>query len=565
MLTNPTQRSLPLGIGDERYNKIEGDGVSAEAFLWVVPRSNDLSIRKNWNSSIMAVKLRRPILIGGIGLSFALWALESVQDSWSEVGEIGILGAIALGAGFWLFQRRDPPTIKPIAASAVNRETLDKAIAQAQTIITQVESEGDRPPIAQQLRDRLESLSGDTQRQELQVALLGGKGTGKTTLREWLDGNFKPPQSAGAIAFREIPALFTAAEVGDTPRNLSPTAWDAATAADLVLFLTSGDLTDPEFQTLQQLVNASVPVVVVWNKKDRYLPEQQAGILQQVRNRLELTLESEDAVAIAAAPAPVKVRQYQSDDSWQETMEQPAPDMGELTARLSAIASEKRQQLLLAQSYRTAIGIKAAAQQALNDIRRDRALGVLEKYQYISAAAAFANPVAALDLVATGAVTTQLVIDLGEIYQQKFSVEREKAIAAALGEQLVKLGLVELSTQTVTAVLKSNAVTYVAGGLVQGISAAYLTRLAGLSLIEYFQARDASVESGVNLEKLGQTLKAVFEQNQRLAFLQGFVKQMVKRLAPESKKSESLTAQVQALQDNRDGERLSIPNLEPST
>ncbi|MEB3828695.1 hypothetical protein [Phormidium sp. CCY1219] len=46
MLINPTKRSLPLGIGDERYNKIEGDGVSAEAFLWVVPRSNYLSIRK---------------------------------------------------------------------------------------------------------------------------------------------------------------------------------------------------------------------------------------------------------------------------------------------------------------------------------------------------------------------------------------------------------------------------------------------------------------------------------------------------------------------------------------
>jgi uncharacterized protein (DUF697 family) len=229
------------------------------------------------------------------------------------------------------------------------------------------------------------------------------------------------------------------------------------------------------------------------------------------------------------------------------------------------MVAKESQQFVMAQSYRQAVGLKAEAQQILNQLRRDRAMPVIEKYQYISAAATFANPVAALDLLATGAVTTQLIVELGEIYQHPFSFDREKAIAAAMGEQLVKLGVVELSTQTISAILKSNAVTYVAGGVVQGISAAYLTRLAGLSLIEYFQAQAVSGESGINLEQLNQTLKAVFQQNQRMAFLQGFVKQTVTRFVPESKKSESLTAQVKALQDNRIAESVAIPNLEPST
>jgi hypothetical protein len=37
----------------------------------------------------------------------------------------------------------------------------------------------------------------------------------------------------------------------------------------------------------------------------------------------------------------------------------------------------------------------------------------------------------------------------------------------------------------------------------------------------------------LNLDKLRQTLQNVFQQNQQLAFLQGFVKQGVKRLVPE--------------------------------
>jgi uncharacterized protein (DUF697 family) len=174
-------------------------------------------------------------------------------------------------------------------------------------------------------------------------------------------------------------------------------------------------------------------------------------------------------------------------------------------------------------------------------VRRDRALPVIEQYQWIAAAAAFANPVPALDLLATAAISAQIITDLGEIYQQKFSLQQAQAAAKTLGSLMLKLGLVELSTQAVGGILKGNAFTYVAGGAVQGVSAAYLTRLAGLSLIEYFQqeaSENSATGQAFNLDRLGQTLQKVFQQNQRSAFLQGFVKQVVGRLMPESRQAE---------------------------
>ncbi|MBC6419935.1 MAG: YcjF family protein, partial [Prochloron sp. SP5CPC1] len=101
---------------------------------------------------------------------------------------------------------------------------------------------------------------------------------------------------------------------------------------------------------------------------------------------------------------------------------------------------------------------------------------------------------------------------------------------------MVKLGLVELSTQTIGSILKTNAFSYVAGGAVQGISAAYLTRIAGLSLIEYFQEQEISIEEGkgFNLARMSASLKQVFAQNQRTAFLSSFVKQAVARLSSTS-------------------------------
>jgi uncharacterized protein (DUF697 family) len=234
----------------------------------------------------------------------------------------------------------------------------------------------------------------------------------------------------------------------------------------------------------------------------------------------------------------VKVRQHQADASVQEWLEPQKPDLTALSDRLTQILAQEAQQLVWATTIRAAMILKAEVKSQLNKVRRDRALPIIEQYQWISAAAAFANPVPVLDLLATAAISSQLVIELGEIYQQKFSLQQAQTAAKTLGSLMLKLGLVELSTQTIGGILKSNAFTYVAGGAVQGVSAAYLTRLAGLSLIEYFQEQEQSETTATgqpfNFERIGQKLQKVFQQNQRTTFLQGFVKAVVARILPQS-------------------------------
>ena len=69
--------------------------------------------------------------------------------------------------------------------------------------------------------------------------------------------------------------------------------------------------------------------------------------------------------------------------------------------------------------------------------------------------------------------------------------------------------------------------------MVQGVSAAYLTKVAGLSLVAYFEQQEIALDSSktLNLEKLRTILSSVFETNQ-LANLSTFVKEGVKRLLP---------------------------------
>ncbi len=473
----------------------------------------------------MAVNLKRPILVGGVGLSFALWLLQSWHHSVMMLGEYSAVGAIALIVGLWLFkQYRFKGTTLQLDAAPLNRETVAQAIAGAEAVVSHLEKEAKHEVPG--LRQRVTELHTEINRQEIHVAVTGGKAVGKTTLIQLLD-SWKP-QIQTQLCWSETPALFT---------TTADEGVKAANCSDLVLFVTNGDLTDSEYQVLQQLKAEERCLMLVFNKQDQYLADERAAVLHSIKQRMQPLLKTEDdVVAIAASPSPIKVRQYQTDDTAQEWMEVRSPEITQLTQQLSQILVQEGQQLVLATTKRAADNLKLEAKTALNRVRRDRALPLVEQYQWIAAAAAFANPVPALDLLATAAINAQLVIELGAIYQQKFSLQQAQEVAGTMGNLMLKLGLVELSTKAVSTVLKSNAITYVAGGVVQGVSAAYLTRLAGCSLIEYLQQQevDANSATGLNLDKLGQTLQNVFRQNQQMAFLQGFVKSGAKRLLPEA-------------------------------
>ncbi|MEH2254980.1 YcjF family protein [Nostoc sp.] len=480
----------------------------------------------------MVVKLQRPILVGGLGLSFSLWMLDSWHDSIVQVGEFGLLSALAVGGGLWLFQQNRPKdSLKQLDGMVVDRATVESAIAKTETVINQLAQEAENHPALETLRKQVAQLLLESDRQQIQVAVTGGKSVGKSTLIQVLQNL----ETQNFVSLQETAPLFR--EVGE---NSDAAILVEVAKSDFVLFLTNGDLTDSEFQTLQQLKAANQPNMLVFNKQDQYLTDESANIFSQLKQRMQ-----GNVVATAASPIAIKVRKHEADGSVQEWMEQPAADIQQLTQQLGEVLAQQGQRLVWLTTMRKAGLLKAEAKNWLNGARRDRATPIIEQYQWIAAAAAFANPVPAFDILATAAINAQMVMDLGNIYQQKFSLEQAQTVAGTMGSLMLKLGLVELSTKAISTVLKSNAVTFVAGGVVQGVSAAYLTRVAGLSLVDYFQQQEIAIDSGtgLNLDNLRQTLQKVFQQNQQIGFLQGFVKQGVKRLLPEVQQVEVVSVQ----------------------
>jgi uncharacterized protein len=467
----------------------------------------------------MSLQIQKPILVGGLAVTAGFLGLDMLSHAVASNGNVLMLGTMAIGGGYWLWSKNRSTTVaQPIK---IDLSTLTRLSDQVKLIADQLTIEGGN---SESLHQSLAQALQQADRQHYRLAVTGAARVGKTSVIAALPAT--DFISAQPLELTETPALF---EVDGADVQIG----QALQQADLVVFVTNGDLTATEFAYLSKLQQQ---VVVVLNKQDQLAPVDRDTVYQNIQRTVAgLTNQ---VVAIAAKPAPIKVRAIAASGDVQESIEQPPIEITPLTNSLRMVLAESGAQLVLNTTYWEVDRIKNTGKAQLNGLRRARALPIIEQRQWIAGAAAFANPLPALDLLATAAVNAQTIVDLSAIYQQPFSIELGQSAASAMGGLLLKLGLVEVSTQAIGSILKTNAVTYVAGGLVQGMSAAYLTRIVGLTLMEYFADQDivAAQSNPVwNPDRFGTILQQVFQANQRLTVMQEFVQQGIQRFIPDAK------------------------------
>lgn len=454
----------------------------------------------------MNIAIKRPVLIGGLGLSASLWLLDVVHHM--PINGSFVLGALALGAGTWWLQRQTQPAVAPIPQQVtVERDVLDRALDRADQLIDLLLTEDSTAAAEADIYcTERELLLDSLERTQLTVAITGQKATGKTTLLNGLQAAKAP-----SISFTEQP--------------------DNIADADLVLLVIAGDMTASELNQLETLVTEGHQVLVVLNKQDRYTPMDKAVVLERIQSRV--TQRSVQVVAIAANPNPIKVRRHSKTGDVTESFEQPAADLAALNQQLDAFV-ENPAPLVMATTLRQTQTLQRRITHTLNEYRRQKAMAAIEQMQWVASGTAFASPLLTVDLLAAAAINGQLVLDLGAIYGQTFSMDQAKAAAGTIAELTLKLGLVELATQALGTILKSHVTTYLAGGALQGISAAYLTRLAGLTLVDYFEEQSLLETTDLNFEGLGSRLQSLFQQARQGLALKDFVTQALPHLPKAS-------------------------------
>jgi len=472
----------------------------------------------------MNIAIKKPILISGVSLSFLLWFWQSFSNSLGQWGEFSFWGVVFV-SGFFLFIRPPKKANHPpvVSFSPITKEVFTQTTNQVQGLIdlfvteTADFSRDDSVISADIFQQQFSLIKSKCDRTTAQVAIVSNHNLNSDNLKNILE------KENNQTVFTTINTL----SLDNYKFN------QLILNYDLILFLIQGDLTESEKEILEKLAIKRQKIILTFNQTDYHLPEENKDILKQIETRTKGIISSANIITVTTKNQTIKVKKYQNQEQYQEWEEIIKPQCNKLINQLSNILNNDQENLFIATAYRQTIQLKQNIQLQLNQVRKRKALPVIEKYQWIAASATFANPVASLDLLAVGAINTQMIIDLGGIYKQKISLSQAQQISLELAKLMMKLGIVEISTQTIATILKTNSITYIAGGAIQGISAAYLTRICSLSLIEYLEQQEINLAQNhntISLKNIKEKLEKVFTENQQKTFIHGFIQQTTQQL-----------------------------------
>ncbi|MBD1891007.1 MULTISPECIES: GTP-binding protein [unclassified Coleofasciculus] len=421
-------------------------------------------------------------------------------------------------------QRRRLPKV-PEAKTEAASETL-KAVRQQ---VAQIQDEVSR----QALLERSREIEANLARGELLVVVFGTGSAGKTSLVNALIGRMVGRVDApmgttevGETYVLKLKGLNRQILITDTPGILEAgvagtqreqLARQLATEADLLLFVVDNDLRQSEYNPLRTLAEIGKRSLLILNKTDLYTDTDKETILARLRERVRGFIATADVVAIAANP---QLAELESGETFQ-----PEPDVMPLIRRMAVVLRAEGEDLvadnILLQSQR----LGDEARRLLDAQRRRQAEKVVERFQWIGAGVITVTPLPVVDLLATAAVNAQMVVEIGRIYGCELNMDRGRELALSLGKTLASLGIVQGAIELLSRVLQLSVAAYPIGKVIQGVTAAYLTRIAGKSFIEYFRHDQDWGDGGIT-----EVVQRQFQLNRRDEFIKTFVQEAIARV-----------------------------------
>ncbi len=138
----------------------------------------------------------------------------------------------------------------------------------------------------------------------------------------------------------------------------------------------------------------------------------------------------------------------------------------------------------------------------LETLRRQRWSQLQQRTQWIVAAGVFAAPLPSLDLLVLAVANGLMLQEMARLWNCSWSMPQLREAALEIGKAALAQGVVEWSTQALASAVKLHGATWLIGGAVQAVSAAYLTRVVGHAMADML-ALTAGV-SAPDLERIKQ-------------------------------------------------------------
>jgi uncharacterized protein (DUF697 family) len=371
------------------------------------------------------------------GLGGGVILLESSRGTLSS-----LISLSAAAAGLWLLSGRLRPSGRALPTSVEGWLERCQAVLES---FERLELESD-PLAQQQRRDQLEQWRERQADPHLHLALVGSGG--------W-------SEALQVKLLQHCPSPVPLRVLRSQPLPPASARWqwpEAFRRCDLVVYRLALPLSAADLRWLEALPQGQQVLLLV---------DRPAGDWGLALHQLQRQLPS-----------------HLNEQCWPwspETIDTCARDLQPLAAAVAALGPERLRQT----QQRCLEDLHSSWQVALETLRRRHWQQLVQRTQWTVAAGVVVAPLPSLDLLVLAAANGLMLQEMARLWDCPWSLEQLQAAALHLAKACLALGVVEWSSQALAALVKLNGATWLVGGALQALSAAYLTRVVGRAMADY--------------------------------------------------------------------------------
>ena len=365
------------------------------------------------------------------------------------------------------------------------------------------------------------------------VTLFGAGSSGKTSIARSLLNNIVGQTSAKIGTTKKIcsykiriPILKRNINIVDTPGLFEPSNLGEerekatiiqASNSDLILFVLDQDINKYENYLIKELLKIGKKIIIVLNKCDLRSSDENQLIKENISS---ITSSTENKISIVQTIAVSQIALYEKSNVLNKL-----PEVGSLFKEIIETLDNNGEELLadniLFRSNKLGVKSKTLVQEQ----RYLMSNKVIKKYMWITGGVILVNPLPAVDFLATTSVNLQMIIELSKIYEIKLTKKDAKDLSKSLLSALAKQGILKGGLAILSPVLAASLTKIVISKSIQSITAGWLIRIVGLSLIEYFKNGQDWGDGGIQ-----EVVDKIYKISKREEILNNFIKEAISKI-----------------------------------
>ena len=365
------------------------------------------------------------------------------------------------------------------------------------------------------------------------VILFGSGSSGKTSiarsLLKSLIGNISPtigttkeitsykiriPILKRNINIVDTPGLFEASREGEQRERSTIIE---ASRSDLILFVVDQDINKYELYLIKELAELKKKIIIVLNKCD-LRTEKQNNIIK--KNIISITSSKQIQISVVKTIASSKPLKNKMIDS--SIM---IPDVNSLFRKIIETLDENGEELLADNILFRCNKLGIISKKVISEQRKSIAIKVINKYTWITGGVILVNPLPVVDFLTTTSVNVQMILEISKIYNIKITKNEAINLSKTIITYLAKLGILKGGLSLITTVLSSNFSTIIISKSIQSITSCWLTRIVGLSILDYFKNGQNWGDAGIQ-----DVIEKIYNLNKREEYLNRFIEEAINKI-----------------------------------